>query len=70
MYVDEIISRCRAYAHLRGWTSFEYARRAGLHPNTLRNYRDERWNPRVETLRKIASLVPPDFDPRKTEDWT
>ena len=30
---------------------------AGVHPNTLRDYESETWNPKIETLERIMRVV-------------
>lgn len=57
------ISRIRAYARHRQWGKHRLATEAGLHANTLRDFDNPSWNPRLETLRALAQLVPDDFKP-------
>jgi DNA-binding phage protein len=35
----------------------EIARRAGIHHNTLRSFRDFNWNPQVQTLHKLEEAL-------------
>lgn len=54
---NALISRVRSFAAEKGWKPARFARTAGLHPNTLRNFDNEAWNPTLETLRKLEAVI-------------
>lgn len=56
------LARIRAYAQHKRWGKHRLAREAHLHPNTLRDFDNPKWNPRLETLLKLKRLVPDEFD--------
>ena len=63
MSLDAIIDRIRTFAEARGWRPSRLAREAELHANTLRDFEKPEWNPSLETLRKLETIVPAGFRP-------
>lgn len=61
MPLDSAIDRIRAYAETKGWRPSRLAREAELHANTLRDFDKAAWNPSLETLRKLESIIPMQF---------
>ena len=62
---QQVIARIRAHAAAKNWSKTKLAKEAGLHFNTLRDFDDEDWNPRLGTLQKLEALLPENTD---TED--
>lgn len=61
--VDQSIERVRTFARQMGWKPIQYAEKANLHKNSLRNMFEPDWNPTSETLRKLEGLIPADWTP-------
>lgn len=60
--VDRSIERVRAFVQAQGWSVYRAAAEAGLSGNALAGMFRANWNPRVETLRAVEQLIPPDFN--------
>ena len=60
--IDHTISRIRAFAVYRGWKKSRLAAEAGINDTTLRHFDDPNWNPTIETLRRLETIIPADFD--------
>lgn len=63
MTVDAAIARLRAYAAFKGWRKSRFAKEAGLSDTVLRDFDKEDWSPTADTLRKLESIVPDDWQP-------
>jgi len=61
MTVDRSIERIRAFAAQHKMRPARLAKAAGLHQNTLRGFNRPGWNPTLETVRRIESIIPPEF---------
>lgn len=57
MTVQPTVEQVRAFAQDHGLKPATMARKAGLHPNTLRGLFDPGWNPRADTLQKVAAAI-------------
>lgn len=55
------IDRIRAFARENRISKSRLARLAGLRDTVLRDFWEDDWNPRLETLRKVEAVVPEDF---------
>jgi imidazoleglycerol-phosphate dehydratase len=67
MSLDAAIDRIRAFAEAKGWRPSRLAREAELHANTLRDFAKPEWNPSLETLRKLETIVAANFEPAGPE---
>jgi hypothetical protein len=63
MSVDVAIARIRAYAHQKRWSKSRLAIEAGMTDTVLRRFDHRDWNPTVGTLRRLETLIPPEFEP-------
>ncbi len=61
--IEKTLNRARAFAISKGWRPARLAQEAGLHSNTLRDLHEPNWSPRADTLRKLESIIPLDFEP-------
>ena len=59
---DAVINRVRRYAQFYQLAPTTMARLAGLGNNTLRDFWQDDWNPRVETLRALEAIIPETFE--------
>lgn len=59
--IEATIARVRAFAQSRGWRKSRLAKEAGLADTVLRNFDRPDWNPTADTLRRLESIIPPDF---------
>ena len=55
--IDQAITKVRTEAATRGLRPATLARMAGLSANALRNTHHPDWDPRIETLRKVLSVL-------------
>jgi transcriptional regulator with XRE-family HTH domain len=53
----ECRARIRACLARDGFSFVTIAGLAGVHPNTLRDYESEDWNPKIDTLERIMRVV-------------
>lgn len=60
--IHHSIERIRAFARSRGWTKSRLAREAGMIDTTLRDFHKDEWNPTAETIRRLETVIPEDFD--------
>src|SRR6266849_3426830 len=67
MSVDVAIARIRAYAHQKRWSKSRLAIEAGMTDTVLRRFDHRDWNPTVGTLRRLETLIPPEFEPYERE---
>ncbi len=67
MSVDVAIARIRAYAHQKRWSKSRLAIEAGMTDTVLRRFDHRDWNPAVGTLRRLETLIPPEFEPYERE---
>lgn len=58
-----VVTRIRSFVRAMDWSRSRLAAEAGLNESTIRLLDDERWNPTVETLRKLEAIIPPTFEP-------
>lgn len=64
--IDNALARIRAYVSYAELTPWSLAKVAGLTDKALRNLNNPaRWNPHLDTLRKIDAIIPRNFDPRQ-----
>ena len=61
MSIEHTILRIRRYATEQQWSRTRLAREAGLPHNTLKAFDLQTWNPTADTLRKLESIIPADF---------
>ena len=59
--VDSVVARVRAFAASKGWTRYRYAQEVGISESIIRRMNEPDWNPRVETLRRLESIIPESF---------
>jgi len=57
MHTNTLIADLQAFAAERRWRPSRLAKEAGLHPNTLRHFKLPTWNPTLDTLRRLESLI-------------
>lgn len=57
MSVRDTIDRIRAYAQKNGLRKATLAKRAGLHPNALRDLDSPDWKPRLDTIEKLEKVL-------------
>ena len=55
------VARIRAWRAANDWAPSRYAVEAGVSDATTRNMEDESWAPTLRTLKKLESLIPPDW---------
>lgn len=53
----ECRARIRACLDLDGVSAVTIATLARVHPNTLRDFESEEWNPKIDTLERIMRVV-------------
>lgn len=68
MHIEAAIDRVRAFAAAEGWSCHRLAKAAGLSWQTVANMQSQDWSPSYKTLRKLESLIPPDFQPGHTPE--
>ncbi len=64
--IDYTIQRIRDFRKSMGYARFRLATLADLSENAVRKMDSKNWNPTLETLKKLESLIPPDFTPPKS----
>lgn len=60
--LDTAIERIRAYARAQGWKKSRLAKEAGMSDTVLRGFDQPNWNPTVETLRRLETIIPDKFE--------
>ncbi len=60
------IERIRAFARARNWTKSRLAREAGMIDTPLRDFHRDDWNPTADTIRRLETVIPEDFEPGET----
>lgn len=55
------VYRIKAFAREMGWAKSKFAIEAGLQPTTLRNFDSDGWNPTLDTLKALESIIPSNF---------
>ena len=68
MSVDQAIERIRAFARANQIPKSRLALLAGMRDTVLRNFDKDSWNPTAETLRRLESLIPEEFQPSVEAD--
>lgn len=59
--VDAVIRRIRCFALHSKLTKSRFAISCGLQVDVTRRMWDADWNPTAATLRKLESIIPPDY---------
>lgn len=67
---NSLIARVRAFAASKNWKPAKFAKAAGLHTNTLRNFDSDDWNPTLDTLRKLEAVIERDGANAPSNDTT
>lgn len=62
MLINQSIDRIRSFRRAKGWSILRYAKAAGMGESTIRRMDDPSWSPTAETLRRLESLIPDDFN--------
>ncbi len=62
--IDTAIKRIRQFRKEQGITKYRLACMAGVPENSVRKLDSVEWNPTLETLRSLDSVIPKDFSPR------
>lgn len=65
MMIDKAIERVRAYRRAKGWPKLKFANMAGVRESTIRQMDRPGWNPKVETLRRLESIIPQGYRVRE-----
>lgn len=66
---DDLIATIRAYTkEVHGGSKAALARAAGLSVNSLRDMDDPGWTPSGTTIRRLETVIPPDWKPEVSED--
>lgn len=61
--LEMALQRIRVYAFaVQGWTKKELADRADVSENTLRHIHDSDWNTSLDTIRRLESVIPEDWE--------
>ena len=55
--IIQSIGHCRAFARQYNLSKTAFAKKAGLAPNTLRNFWEGDWNPSADTLMKLEAVM-------------
>ena len=53
-----VIARIRAWAAANEWSKSRYAKKVGLVDTTLRHFHDPDWNPTLEIIERLESVIP------------
>jgi ribosome-binding protein aMBF1 (putative translation factor) len=62
MMIDRTIERIRAYRRARGWSILRFAKEADMGESTIRYMDRPDWSPTADTLRRLESVIPPEFE--------
>ena len=62
--IEELIGDLLANVLRTGESKASLARRSKLHPNTLRWFGDQGWNPSAATLRRLEQALLPNVPPQ------
>lgn len=60
--IAQSLARVRAYKRAKNLKNRQLAKLAKLHPNTITKLDDPNWQPELETVRKLESIVPANFN--------
>lgn len=63
MFIDLSIARVREFRRANGWSILRFAKVAGLTESTIRRIDADNWSPTAHTLRRLETVIPPDFLP-------
>jgi DNA-binding XRE family transcriptional regulator len=61
--IEYTIHRIREFRKANGYAKFRLATLAGIHEASTRKIDDKEWNPTLETIKALDSIIPPDFTP-------
>jgi len=63
MSIEAVLDRIRAFSRMPGMSKTRLGEMAGVHRNALRDMDHPTWSPTANTVRKLESVIPPDWSP-------